>query len=349
MRTYGPGGFPWAEGVPTLRRRLQVALLIALAGAAAHYLRAAENLGVSDFTALWHGARFLFEGRDPYLLIGPSGQIVTPSPVYYPATAFVAVLPLSLLPFHLAGTTFVFISSFLLALGATKDGWHRLPMFPSIAFATSAQLGQWSIIMTAAVFIPVLAVLATAKPQASLPVIASSAVRATYVAAGIGAIVLIGASLLMLPGWPVEWWRLLGTTQYFVPPIMRFGGPAIALVLLRWRRREAWLVFIAACLPQTWYPYNGLLLLSIAATYREACVLSLVSSAGWLLTYLFLPGEMRTLETQAAWGGVLIATSYLPAVIAVLRRPAEGIAPLWYQWFVSAIRWRRSAKDFRTH
>lgn len=349
----GHGGFPWAEGMPTVRRRLAVALLIGVAAAAVHYFRAAEQGGVSDFTALWHGARFLLEGQNPYPLIGPGRTIGTPSPVYYPVTAFVASLPLTVLPFLWAGTVFIFASAFLLAYGATKDGWHRLPIFPSIAFLTSAQVGQWSILTTAALFIPALAFLTAAKPQAYLPVVAASPERSTYVAAAMGAAVLIAISLLMMPWWPAEWWGLLRTSEYFVAPISRFGGPAIGLVLLRWRRPEAWLVFIAACLPQTWYPYNGLLLLAIAASYREACALSLVSSAGWLLTYLYLPGEMRAPETRVAWSGILIATGYLPAVIAVLRRPNEGPTPLWLGWLARGFDQRsaryRSARYHRWH
>jgi hypothetical protein len=101
-----------------------------------------------------------------------------------------------------------------------------------------------------------------------------------------------------LPDWPREWLKLIGSTDYFTPPILRVGGVLVALVLVRWRRQEAWLIFIAACMPQTWYPYNGLLLLAVAATYREACVLSLFSSASWMAVYLFVPGEMRSEQTR---------------------------------------------------
>ena len=323
-------GFPWGSNNPTTAQRIAVALVLAVAAGALHYFRAGERGGLSDFSQLWYGASMLIDGRNPYLLIGPHRLINMPTPLFYPATAFVAVMPLTLFPFHAAGAVFIFLSTLLLAWGATADGWHRLPLFPSVAFLTSAQLGQWSILMTAAVFIPAVALVAVAKPQSSLAIVGSSPRRLAFVASVVGGIILLVVSFMLMPEWPREWWRMLGTTDYFVAPIARTGGLVIALVLLRWKRSEAWLVFIAACLPQTWYPYNGLLLLVVASTYREACTLSLISSAVWMVVYLFIPGEMRSPATRELWGTVLVASSYLPAVLLILRRPNEGQGPWWF-------------------
>jgi hypothetical protein len=330
-RAQNAGRFPWGSNQPTTTERIVVALVLASVAAALNYFRAAEKGGISDFTPLWYGAKMLLHGRNPYLLIGPHRLIDTPTPLVYPAPAFVSVIPLTVFSFHAAGAAFVFLSTALLAWGITTDGWHRLPIFPSVAFLTSAQLGQWSILMTSALFIPLVAIVAVAKPQASLPIVGSTSSKRTVVAAVIGGVVLVALSFALVPEWPHEWLKLIGSTDYFTPPILRMGGALVAIVLLRWRRREAWLVFIAACLPQTWYPYNGLLLLAVAATYREACVLSLFSSAAWMAVFLFIPGEMRSEQTRATWSAVMLATSYLPAVIIVLRRPNKGPSP----WFLS--------------
>lgn len=322
-------GFPWGSNNPTRTQRLVVGLAIAVGAAALNYFRAAEHGGLSDFSPLWYGARMLMEGRNPYLLIGPHKTIDMPTPLFYPAPAFVSVMPLTIFSFHVAGAVFVFLSTLLLVWGATANGWHRLPIFPSVAFLTAAQLGQWSMLMTAAVFLPAVALIGIAKPQASLPIVASSSSRLAFAASVIGGLVLLGFSFALFPGWTAAWWRLLSETDYFVAPIVRPGGLVIALVLLRWRRSEAWLVFLSACLPQTWYPYNGLLLLVVASTYREACVLSLFSSATWMVVYLFLPGEMRSSPTRELWGTLLVASSYLPATLLILRRPNTGPRPWW--------------------
>jgi hypothetical protein len=87
-------------------------------------------------------------------MIGPDKLIDLPSPVFYPAPALVAMIPFTALPVRLAGALFVFVSAALLAFGATRDGWHMLPLFPSVAFMTSSRLGQVSAFMCAALYIP---------------------------------------------------------------------------------------------------------------------------------------------------------------------------------------------------
>lgn len=320
--------FPWGSNNPTVRQRAIAALFIAVAAAAMHYFGPSPS-GPSDFTALWHGARALLERADPYALIGPGKSIDLSSPLYYPAPALVAVAPLTILRQEIASTLFVSVSAWLLAFGATRNGWQLLPLFPSVAFMTSARLGQWSIIMTAALFIPQLAFLSAAKPQASLPVLASSERKTTWIAAVAGAIVLCGLSFFLFPGWPSSWIHGLRQSEYFTPPLFTLAGIPIALVLLKWRRSEAWLVFTAACLPQTWYPYNGLILLAVAGTFMEASLLSLTASLGALYAYAFLPGEWRSEERRVAFQNVLIAFSYLPATIAVLKKPSPAQEPVW--------------------
>jgi hypothetical protein len=323
--------FPWGSNRPALKSRLLFAFAIASLAALMHFLRAAETGGHSDFSTLWYGARMLVEHENPYALIGPGRQVDLPSVPNYPVPAFVAAMPFAILPVHVAGTVFVFVSVALLAFGCTRDSWHRLPLFPSIAFATSVHLAQSSILFSAAAFIPAIAAFSLLKPQGSLPVVGSAIDSQTVVWAAVGSVLLLIASFALMPGWAGEWLSVLTATDHFTPPIARFGGAAIALVLLRWRRAEAWFVFIAACTPQTWYPYNSLVLLLVAFTYREACVLSLVSSAGWILAVLVSEGDSRSPQTRAVMGAMLVAACYLPAVIAILRRPNSGIPPWWVQ------------------
>ncbi len=325
-------GFPWGDNHPTRRQRLAVAVTLGVIAALAHYFRAAESDGVSDFTSLWYGAQFLLEGRNPYELIGPGRLIGMPSPAYYPAPAFLVAIPFTILSYHWASTAFVFVSSALLAWGCTRGSWHRLPLFPSIAFLTSAQLGQWSILFTAALFIPAIALVSIAKPQAALPVVVGREDPTPFYYAAAGGALLLAASLVMLPGWIGDWFELVRNSDHFTPPIARTGGPLVALVLLKWKRPEAWLVLLAACTPQTWYPYNGLVLLAIAPTYRSACVLSLASSTGWIISALLVDGHPRDPDVRAVMGAALVAGSYLPATILILTQRNEGQVPFWLRW-----------------
>jgi hypothetical protein len=195
--------------------------------------------------------------------------------------------------------------------------------------------------MCAALFIPAIAFFSVMKPQASIPILGASKKSRVWIIAFAGGLLLAAVSFALLPDWASEWWTTLQRADYFRPPIMTLAGSLIAFVLLRWRRPEAWLIFLAACLPQTWYPYNGLILLTVAFTYREAAVLSLVSSFGWLITYAWFVGEWRAPETRAVMQSVLIAFGYLPAVIMVLRRSNTGPEPFWIAWLMN----RRARAD----
>jgi hypothetical protein len=328
----GPGGFPWAEGMPTRRQRLTVALLIAVVSAALHFRRALDNSGWSDFAPLWQAARLMFSGQSAYELMGPGNVVVSAYPMYYPATAFVIAGPFALIPsMHVASTVFVFVSALLLAYGITADGWYRLPVFPSIAYFHSVFLGQWSIVMMAALYLPVVAAIAVAKPQSALPVIGSATDVRAWKAAFVGGLGIVAISLIAMPSWPLEWWGKVQGSSDFVPAVARFGGPLILLNLLRWRRPEAWLILLAACMPQTWPPYNGLILMAAAMTYREACFLSLVSSIAWLAFAYFSP-ELTKAEQQSQMSIVLNLSGYIPATILILRRPNTGSGPLFLRW-----------------
>ena len=319
--------FPWGSNRPTRRQRVVVA--IAIAAVAASILAREYNRDPafkSDFGIVWFGARAMVAGADPYELVGPAKPYRLSTPLLYPGTAFVAAIPFTVFTERVASLLFVSISTFLLAYGMTANSWHLLPMFVTEAFASSARLAQWSLLLTAAFFIPGLAFLISVKPQNGLPVAVGSLSRATLRATLFGAIVLTAISLVLLPSWPGKWLSLLGTAHHMAPPITRFGGPLVALVLLRWRRWEAWLLLTLVCMPHTWGWYNVLTLFVIPATYREACVLALMSSAGAVLAgYLIQPG----MSIEGFEGAMIVLTAYLPATVMVLRRPNAPPSPAW--------------------
>ena len=298
-----------------------VATIIALLSGAlvyAHFLR--FNQERTDFSQALFGARALINHGDPYKLVGPGLVYDSRWPLMYPATAYIAAIPFSVMPDRFASALFITLASFALAYGITARSWHLLPMFASVAYLSSVQLAQWSILITAMLFVPWLAVFAAAKPQSAFPVLISSPSSVSIKAVTIGAVLLFAASLFLLPGWPIEWMGLIRGAQQFRAPIARLGGACIALVLLRWRRPEARLVFLMALVPQSWAWYNVLPLLSIPATYRQACVLSVVSSIGAIAAAYFAVGKSPS-EFDAIWGTAMVAFAYLPATILVLTRP----------------------------
>lgn len=321
-------GFPWGSNRPTRRQRLVVASALALLAAVIVFADFQRNpQRKTDFGQVQFSATAMLEGRNPYTLVGPGLEYDHEYPLFYPATAFVAAIPFTLFSFRDAAIALVAISTFLLAYGLTANSWHRLPLFPSAAFIDSVHAAQWTIILTAALFLPWLAVFVAAKPQSGGAVLASSRSRTTWVAGLLGAAVLLTLSLVFLPGWPMDWLRIIKTADHIRAPIMGPLGPLVLVVLTRWRRPEAWLVLASACLPQTFMWYSTLILLATPQSYREACVLSLLSTAGFVGTLLVIkwdPPNVRTLM----WA-ILLCSTYLPVVIAILRRPNEGKPPAW--------------------
>jgi hypothetical protein len=321
-------GFPWGSNNPSRRQRIIVALLIALiAGGSLFFHDIRFGGDIHDFSQALFGARALMHGADPYVLVGRGRVFESRWPVMYPATAFAAAIPLTLFTDGVASVVFVAISAFLLAYGSTRSSWHRLPMFASVAFISSVQMAQWSILMTAIFFIPQLAAFVAVKPQSALPILIASPTRGRISFSLVGAVLLLAVSLLLYPGWLEEWWAIIRHGEQFSPPLLRQGGFLLLLTLLRWRRPEARFVLFMACMPQSWAWYNALSLLAIPATYREACVLSLLSSVGGLGASYFIRDSSPA--SYAAWGAALVAFAYLPATIAVLRRPNVRARAPW--------------------
>ncbi|MEO7503472.1 MAG: hypothetical protein ABIW94_12610 [Gemmatimonadaceae bacterium] len=316
-------------------RRFTLAVVVATIAAAVIVHRfVTEPTYYGDFSLVWFGARSLLNGVDPYQLVGPGLTFTLDYSLLYPGTAFVAAMPLAALPQPAAVTAFVWISTALLVYGMTADSWHRLPILVSLTFLLNVTAAQWTILMTAAVYIPALCFFILVKPQSGVPIVASASTPRAWIALATGVLVLVTVSLLLLPTWPQEWFALVSQRSgHMQAPILRLGGPLIALVLMRWRRREAWLVFTMACMPQTWDWYNVLPLLTVAATYREAYVLSLVSTVGgFIAVYLAMHIHSQN-ELLRVGGATMVVFAYLPAVVAVLRQPTETEMPWWLSYF----------------
>ena len=282
----------------------------------------------SDFGSVWFGARALLEGRNPYLLVG-RGLEFEQWPLIYPGPALVSAIPFAAFTERAATMVFVGVSSFLLALGVTRRGWHLLPLFITEAYISSAKLGQWSILFAAALCLPWLAALAVAKPQAAIPVLLHATKSTTWKAALAGAVVLIASSFAFMPDWPQFWWANLKGVENMEPPILRAGGFLLVLALLKWTRPEAWLLLATACLPQSWGWYGTLSLFTIPRTIKESLALVLAAAAGLLIGAALMPPNLGERGFYSWAGGVVVISVYLPCLVLVLLRRNDGEAPIW--------------------
>ena len=316
---------------PSKQHRIAFATIAALLAGLFAALQFSADRPHSDFGMVWFGANAALSGQDAYSHIGPGRTFNYEWPLIYPATALVAVLPLAAFTEQWATAVFVAISTWLLAFGLTRDGWYRSPLFVTGAYLTSAKLGQWSILLTAALFIPQIAFLSVAKPQGALPILAGSVSKRALWAALIGAVVLVAASLLLDPHWIPSWLGAMRRTANMEPPILRLGGPLLLITLLRWKRPETWLLLTLAASPQSWGWYNTLPLFTIPQTFGESVLLTAIALLGaWYADNMLTPGSLDDLVRSV--GATIVLTIYLPCALLILRRSNDTTPPAW-MWF----------------
>lgn len=299
-----------------------LATLLALA-------RALHEPGWStDFDQFHAAANALLRGESPYGAVGPDGSFQWDWPLFYPLPAVLFVVPFAWLPVAAGRVAFAAVSGAVLGYAIGRDGAWRLPMCLSAAFLVAIARSQWSPLVTAAFFLPWAGIFLAAKPNVAAAVLAGVRTwRHLAWLAGVGA-VLVAASLVVNPAWPVEWIRALMTKQFVSAPVTNPAGFLILLALLRWRRAEARILVVLACVPQTPSVYDLLPLFVVAATLRQVTVLSLLTTA-LLLVIVFL-GPFPTFNDYAhmleRWAVFVV---YLPAVLMVLQRPNTwtGVEP----------------------
>lgn len=272
-----------------------------------------------DFDHLWFASRALLHGRDPYTLIGPNGEFKWPWGLAYPLPALILLSPLAIFPVEIARTLFVGLSVGAFAYTVARWRPDALPVLASYCLFQAVLRGQWSPLLAASFSLPVLGVFFTAKPTLGSAMFAARPTRW----AAIGGIALVVLSFLIRRSWFSEW-RAGTATSVFYSLVSRPGGFLILIALLRWRRPEARLLAVLACVPQSTAPYEALYPLLVAQTRLEAIALALLSYAGWAGDLAWADNKIPYATYLARQAGVAIWTLYLPALAIVLRRPNIG-------------------------
>jgi hypothetical protein len=321
---------PSAEDTPKWQR-LIVATLIGLFGMAITLRGLTKSSGaITDLGQVWFAASAMLHHADPYQLIGPTAVYHLEFPLLYPLTAAVVILPLSLLDEPVASAVFVFIASATLAFAVTKNGWDRLPLFVSLPFLIAAHQAQFAPLLAAGFLLPALAWTWAAKPTLGLVLLASTgSVRAFTIAIAGGAFLFLIA-LAFVPQWPGEWLSAVRSETHMIATITRPGGFLALAALLRWRRPEARLIAAMALVPQTPGWWDLVLLLLVASTFRESLILAVTTMAPLVYEMAFGLGD-GTLDVYPRSSLMLMAASYIPATLIVLRRPNEGSLPAWLE------------------
>lgn len=226
----------------------------------------------------------------------------------YPLTAGLIALPFVRLQPEIAAGLFYGISSAALAFGLTRYGYRGLLIFLAYPYWAGLLTVQWSPVIAASAFFPLLLPVTMAKPQIGLPVFLTRLSRR-----GLFACMIVAAlSLMVMPRWPLLWIGQLGHYEHFIP-LLVLPGPLLLLALWRYRDRDAILLLLAACMPQRWF-FDSFILWLIPRSRREIVWTVFFSWGAGLWRWYHAP---HSFTEVGRWTVFFI---YLPMLAVVLRR-----------------------------
>lgn len=342
---------------PPIWRRAALAICVGLAAALLSWHTQRSMLAADsapDSLFLWRGARILIAGGDPYAAatwaVAPVGEVdaaawkLTIEPLYYPLPALLVWVPFAFGSFLAGSIAFCGVGAALFAFAVSRLGLYRVWLCGGVPFIVAIRFGQWSTWLVAASLLPLLGFLLLAKPNLGLPLFLARPSRAPL----FGCLALLLASVAVAPEWPRGWWRNItgefgASAPHRAPVALYFGlGTLVALLaLLRWRRSEARLLALMACVPQLPFWADQLVLAPIAQTKREVIWTVLAGHLAFLSWYQFAPKVELYVPVMQPYA---LAATYLPALMIVLRRDNAGAVPRLFVPLVSSLpRWLRGA------
>jgi hypothetical protein len=297
------------------------AILAVMAGLAGgllvwyYYTRFAPGIW-SDFDQVWIGSRALLRGQDPYVEVPKA----FPGPLFYPLPALLVALPFALCPLLIARILFGAVTAGLATWGILRYQLHAWPLLISAPLLYGIARGQWAPLLVAATLLPTLGGVMAAKPSIGL---ATFAYRPT-IAPMIGVALLGVISFVVQPSWFITWLSTARTAPHVVVPALMPGGFILFTAFARWRRSDARLLAVLACVPQAPAPYDLFVMALIPRTLRK----SLIMGLSWNVLYLVtLATHSSTPSTVAdvqhgrwslSFWPLWLVLGYYPALLAIL-------------------------------
>jgi hypothetical protein len=174
-------------------------------------------------------------------------------------------------------------------------------------------------LIVVAALIPAAGPLWIVKPSIGLAALAFR--PSAYAALAAGGLILV--SLVVLPGWLLEW--LAGAAQspqHAIPVLTLWGGPLLLLAALRWRTPAGRLLLVMSCVPQFLFFYDQLLFWLIPRTRRESLwltVWNVLGTLAWIGASFWTDQPYQQLARP-----FVIAFCYFPALALVLRQPLRS-------------------------
>jgi len=295
-----------------------------------------------DFGVFFSAATALRRGIDPY---ANSLAADWANRFLYPLPAIVPLVPLTWLPVDVAQMIFVGLSAFALGFAIEHSGnrWLFLTLL-SQSFIASAAVGQWSILLLAAFFLPRLNAVSVIKPNVGVALAASWTSWRQLQWAVAGAVALCAVAFALEPGWIAPWLTMVRGSPVLRSSVSYPGGILVLAAAFRWRRPEARWLLALAVVPQSPGLYTDLLLFAVPRTKWEVVGLTLLTYVPLKIAHA-MP-HIEHLGEITRYGSIAVPVLLVPCVLMVLRRPNEGPAPAWLERrLAGAPRWLRGRSD----
>jgi hypothetical protein len=264
-------------GRPAYLVRWQVALVGGLVAGTIALLRWKYAAWMpSDLDHLWHAARAVLAGANPYDAVGPGRAFDWDWGVFYPLPAILLVMPFTVLPVEAARFAFGVLAGTTLGF-AMGTRWRTLwPLFLSQAFFLAVSRNQWSTFILAAVWMPALGFVIAAKPNIGLIALAAQR-RETVVRVVLLVGVLSVLAFVVRPSWLGEWLTLARAAPNKEIALLQPAGFLLLAAIVFWRTMEGRLLLAAAIAPQTPSAYDALLLFPLCQTRLQTALLALLT------------------------------------------------------------------------
>ncbi len=282
-------------------KRILIALLVGVLSMMGSY-RIKPVLSRADIGWSFFAIADIAQKIDPYSLIA-TGPASIPN-VAYPLTAAVFVFPWTLIPSNFGAYILFGLSTALLTYGLLYDNQYwRLLTLLSPSFLMNIVMIQWTPLLMASIYFPILITTLLIKPSMALPVLLKARLNTVNI---LTSVVIVAISFLIMPDWLPKWIRQLNNYQGFIPITMSFGFIFLASIFLLKRNKQSQMFLSLAIMPQHRFYYdqlwlwtipqskNQMLALTIASWIGFKMVLSapangMLSAPPYIMTFIYLP------------------------------------------------------------
>ena len=289
---------------------IALSLAIGLLAASLSVLIPAEisagGVPIGDIGPPMLGFERYLQGHSPYGISVKKGQLAA-----YPFPTMMLLSPLRFIPLPLVAPLFCGFSAAALAFAVLITGppW-RLLMMLSVPFLSTIHSVQWSMLFTAAILCAPLLPLSVAKPQLGLVLLGVGSWKRSTIGTTIALLVL---SFVLLPSWPLLWWRdgALGTYTGR-SPLFVLPGFLLLSAALYWRKANGRLLLLMSVIRQRYF-YDQLPLFLVPRTWRQMVVLLVLSWAGALIAFA-VGWEPRSGSQTLSTFRMAVISLYLPSL-----------------------------------